>query len=207
MSDTSSFDALQDEWDRRYAAAPRLFRAEPDESLVGFVTPLPAGTAVDLGAGEGRNSLWLARQGWDVTAIDASTVALDRLSAFARDEGLSVRTVVGDLVASLAVTDEADLIVLAYVHPDRAARAQLLAAAAASLRVGGHLFVVGHHLSSLGIVGPPDAGRLYTEDDLRVVPGMELMSLRLRHGDSDVTEPGTDVVLWARRHGLVTPAS
>lgn len=206
MSD-SSFEGLKDEWDNRYAASPRLFRAEPDESLVGFVTPLPAGTAVDLGAGEGRNSLWLASRGWEVTAIDASAVALGRLAAAAEEVGLSVRTVVDDLVGSRPTSPEADLVVLAYVHLEPAGRAELLATAAASLGAGGYLFVVGHHLSSLGVVGPPDPRRLYTEDDLRAVPGIDVISLQLRHGDSDVTTPGTDVVLWGCRRREVTPAS
>lgn len=67
-----------------------MFRAEPDESLVELVSPLPPGRAVDLGAGEGRNSLWLAREGWDVVAVDASEVALDRLSRAAAVEGVEV---------------------------------------------------------------------------------------------------------------------
>ena len=183
-----------------------MFRTEPDESLVELVTPLRPGSAVDLGAGEGRNSLWLARRGWDVTAVDASAVALDRLAAVAAAEGLSIRTVVDDLVAispeSPEASDSFDLVVLAYVHPEGVGRAELLAAAAASLRPGGHLFVVGHHVSSFGVTGPPDADRLYTEDDLRAVPGIEAISLKLRHGNSDVTLPGADVVLWARRESI-----
>jgi SAM-dependent methyltransferase len=211
MSPADPVQALGEEWDRRYASAPRVFRAEPDESLVALVTPLVPGKAVDLGAGEGRNSLWLARQGWRVVAVDASRVGLGRLSEAAADEGLSVETVVGDLVSYLAETrtveEGFDLVVLAYVHPDRSGRAELLTAAADSLRPGGHLFVVGHHVSSLGLAGPPDPERLYTEEDLRVVPGVQILRLERRGGKSDVSEPGTDVLMWARRPASLTPAS
>ena len=211
MTDFGPFRSLAAEWDRRYASAPRVFRVEPDESLVERVTPLARGRAVDLGAGEGRNSLWLARNGWDVVAVDASAVALDRLAAEATAEGLPVRIVVGDIVPFLKDDRDAsegfDLAVLAYVHPDRDDRAGILAAAAASLRPGGHFFVVGHHVASLGVAGPPDADRLYTEEHLRSVPGINVVSLALRQGNSDVTRSATDVVLWGRRTEGVRPAS
>ncbi len=203
VSRDESHSSLAEEWDRRYASSPRVFRAEPDESLVELASPLPPASAVDLGAGEGRNSLWLARRGWNVVAVDASVVALNRLSDAAEIEGLSITTAADDLVSYLAEARVAgthfDLVVVAYVHPDASGRAELLSAAAHSLSAGGHLFVVGHHVSSLGVTGPPDPARLYTEDDLRGIPGLDVLRLEQRRGKSDVSEPGTDVVLWARR--------
>jgi SAM-dependent methyltransferase len=201
------------EWDRRYAATPRLFRAQPDETLVEVVTPLPPGRAVDLGAGEGRNSLWLASQGWDVTAVDISKEALDRLVRAATSAHLPVRTVVDDIIAFLDGAeirgDAFDLVVLAYLHPEPAQRAELLQAATRAVAPGGHLFVVAHHRLSHGVAGPSDPSRLYTEDDLRhAAHGLEVRQLEQRHGHSDIAEPSTDVILWARRarHPL-TPAS
>lgn len=203
MSPDDAHSALAEEWDRRYASAPQVFRDEPDETLVELVSPLAPGTAVDLGAGEGRNSLWLARQGWKVVAVDASRVALDRLSRAASEDGLAVQTAVGDVVSYLidagAAGETFDLVVVAYVHPDPSGRAELLAAAADSLSPEGHLFVVGHHASSLGVTGPPDPARLYREDDLRAIPGLEVIRLEQRLGESDVSQPGTDVILWACR--------
>jgi N-acetylglucosamine malate deacetylase 2 len=200
---SESFRALCEEWDRRYAAVPRVFRADADESLVALVSPLRPGTAVDLGAGEGRNSLWLARQGWRVTAVDASQVALDRLSRSAAADGLSITTVKADIEEYLRETYPGqpafDLVVIAYVHPDRVGRAGLLAAAANALGAGRHLFVVGHHLSSLGVAGPPDPDRLYTDEDLGAVPGVEVVSLEHREGKSDIDRPATDVLLWGVR--------
>ncbi len=202
-----------EEWDRRYAATPRLFRAQPDETLVEVVTPLPPGRAVDLGAGEGRNSLWLAGQGWDVTAVDISKEALDRLDRAATSAHLPVRTVVDDIIASLdgveARGDAFDLVVLAYLHPEPAQRAELLQVAARAVAPGGYLFVVGHHRLSHGVAGPSDPARLYTEGDLRhAANGLELLRLERRHGHSDIAEPGTDVILWGRRAGQpFTPAS
>lgn len=205
--------SLAEEWDRRYASTTRLFRAEPDETLVELVTPLTPGRAVDLGAGEGRNSLWLAARGWHVVAVDVSRQALDRLDQDAISEGVTVQTVADDIATYLAGArrsgDGFDLVVLAYLHPEPDQRSELLRAAAAAVAPGGFLFVVGHHRLSHGVVGPPDPTRLYTEDDLLdAAGGLEVLGLRRRRGSSDVHEPGTDVVLWARRPTApVTPAS
>ncbi len=195
-----------EEWDRRYSSRDRLFRAEPDETLVEVLSPQHPGRAVDFGAGEGRNSLWLASHGWEVTAVDFSRQALDRLGRQAGELGLDVTTVAADLVGYMAAArsrgETFDLVVLAYVHPEAAARAGLLAGAAALVAPGGHLFVVGHHRFVRGVAGPFDPSRLYGEHDLRqAARGLEVLRLERRHGKSDVPEPASDLVLWARRPG------
>ncbi|MGO8686831.1 MAG: methyltransferase domain-containing protein [Candidatus Dormibacteria bacterium] len=191
-------------WDQRYAAVERLFSTEPDPAMVELVTPLPPGRAVDLGAGEGRNSLWLARRGWEVTAVDGSGVALARISAAAGGEGLGVATAQTDIGAYLARGETFDLVVIANIHPAAEERAALLGAAAGAVRAGGHLFLVGHHLDSLGRVGPLDPGRLYTTEALAgALPGLRTLLLERRersHG-GDTGEPLTDVVLWAEAPG------
>ncbi|MDE3087339.1 MAG: methyltransferase domain-containing protein, partial [Acidobacteriota bacterium] len=192
------------EWDARYRAQPQLFRQDADETLVALVSTLSPGTAVDLGAGEGRNSLWLAEQGWDVVAVDASEVALRRLEAGARARGVAVRTVTGDVLDHLrSAADHGtcfDLVVVSFVHPPPATRAELLAGAAGRVAAGGHLFVVAHHLDSLGKTGPPDPERLYAESDLAgAAAGLEVLRLERRHGPSDVPDAGVDVFLWAHR--------
>lgn len=187
-------------WDERYAAVEQLFSSEPDTALVELVTPLTPGRAVDLGAGEGRNSLWLARQGWEVTAVDASSVALDRVRATAAAEGLSVSPTLSDIGDFLERGQSFDLVVIANIHPAPALRAVLLRAAAGAVRPGGHLFLVGHHLDSLGRTGPPDPERLYTEEALAgALPGLQTLLLEKRersHG-VDTGQPAVDVVLWA----------
>ena len=196
--------SLAGEWDRRYQSAARVFRAEPDETLAQLAGPLVPGRAVDLGGGEGRNSLWLASRGWDVVAVDLSSVALERLRGYAAAEGLSVETVRGDLAAYVNSAGREspgfDLAVLAYVHPGADERTAILEASARSLAPGGYLFVVGHHVASFGVVGPPDESRLYREEDVSAaLGGLEILRLEQRRGASDVHEPGTDLVVWARR--------
>ena len=65
-------------WDSRYTAAELLWTAQPNRWLVEEVAGLPAGRALDLGAGEGRNAVWLAAGGWTVTAVDFSAAAWAR---------------------------------------------------------------------------------------------------------------------------------
>lgn len=193
-----------DIWDERYRGTARLFRPDPDETLVELVSSRPAGRAADLGAGEGRNSLFLARKGWRVVAVDASAVALDRLDHAALAEGVEVDTVTADVFEFLERSETSgetfDLVVVAFMQLPPAERAALLRASAGLVAPGGALFVVAHHLASLGLSGPPDPDRLYTEDDLRAAAsGLRTGRLEQRRGPSDVTEPGVDVFLWAER--------
>src|SRR5690349_24226678 len=66
----------QEFWDERYRSADRIWSGNPNPHLVTTVTGLPPGTALDVGCGEGADAVWLAEQGWQVTALDVSAVAL-----------------------------------------------------------------------------------------------------------------------------------
>src|SRR5674476_1276887 len=61
-------------WDQRHAAREPIESSEPDPTLVGEIGSLRPGRALDLGAGDGRNAIWLARHGWQVTAVDLSLI-------------------------------------------------------------------------------------------------------------------------------------
>jgi 16S rRNA G1207 methylase RsmC len=188
-------------WNERYAGTDRLFTDKPDETLVELAADLPPGRAIDVGAGEGRNSLWLARKGWSVTAIDVSEVALNRLADQARDEQLSITTEVVEMKEFLERGQLFDLVVIANVHAEPGERAKLFARACNSLAPGGHLFLVGHHVSSLGKAGPRQPDRLYTEEMLKAAfPELEVLRAAKRKGRrGDRGEPITDVILWALR--------
>lgn len=80
-----------DAWDERYAALDQVWSGQPNGALVAEVSGLPPGTVLDVGCGEGADAVWLARRGWDVTALDVSRVALDRAEAHAREAGVEVR--------------------------------------------------------------------------------------------------------------------
>jgi SAM-dependent methyltransferase len=188
-------------WDDLYAASERLFSADPDVDLAELARELTPGRALDVGAGEGRNSIWLARRGWKVVAVDQSRVALERLAALANREGCAVATVRADMLDYLRRGEQFDLVVLANLHPMPEERNELFAAAASAVAPGGYLFVVGHHAASLGKAGPRDPRRLYTEQILRDGLGdLKLVRLERREGvHGDRGEPVTDVLAWAHR--------
>ena len=85
-ADTSQAHASHDEgavvdrnaWDERYAGDELVWSAQPNRFLVAEVETLPPGRALDLACGEGRNAVWLAERGWDVTGVDFSNVGLDK---------------------------------------------------------------------------------------------------------------------------------
>jgi SAM-dependent methyltransferase len=158
------------EWDARYTASDLVWGADANRWVVEVCTGLPVGQALDLACGEGRNALWLARQGWQVTGVDFSQVALDRAQALL-DGGPPVahpvRWVRADLLG-YQPPGEFDLVVLAYLHLPAPERGSVMRAAAGALASGGTLLVVAHDSTNLtdGTGGPQDPGVLYTAADV-----------------------------------------
>jgi SAM-dependent methyltransferase len=84
-------------WDARFSAAGYVYGKEPVEFLERHVGLLPRGKALDLAAGEGRNAVFLARNGFEVVAVDISEVGLRKAEALASERGVRIRTVQADL--------------------------------------------------------------------------------------------------------------
>ncbi len=164
-------------WDERYAAEELLWSVEPNRFVVAECAALPPGRALDLACGEGRNAVWLAGHGWQVTAVDFSRVALDKARRLARRTHAEVQWVEADVLAWAGErgADWAgpfDLVLVAYLQLVRDDRQHVLSAAAAVTAPGGSVLVVGHDLSNLveGTGGPQDARLLWTVDEV-VRPG------------------------------------
>lgn len=136
--------AVRAEWDRRYSDQGRLWSGQPNGALVAEGGTLTPGRALDVGCGEGADAIWLARGGWDVTALEVSGVALERASGHARDAGLAIRWVHAGLAEAALPPASFDLVSAQYPAllrtPDAAAERALLAAVAP----GGVLLVVHH---------------------------------------------------------------
>jgi len=168
-----------DAWDARYATAPDLvWTGEPNRYVVQELAGLSAGRALDLAAGEGRNAVWLADRGWQVTAIDFSPVAVDRGRQLARDRGVRVAWVQADLRDEIPPPGRFDAVLVIYLHLAADDRAQVLANAAAAVAPGGTLLVVGHDRANIngGIGGPQDPAVLYTPDE--IVAELDGLSVR-----------------------------
>lgn len=152
-------------WDDRYAATELVWSAEPNRFVAAECADLPPGRAVDLAAGEGRNAIWLARRGWDVTAVDFSQVALDKGARLAGDTRLS--WVRAD-ATSWRPEAPVDLVVIAYLQLPAAERRKANRNAFGSLAPGGTFLLVAHDSTNLteGTGGPQDPSVLMTADDV-----------------------------------------
>jgi SAM-dependent methyltransferase len=165
-------------WDQRYAASELVWSREPNQFVAAELTDLPAGTAVDLAAGEGRNALWLASRGWSATAVDFSQVALDKGARLAGD--LDVTWVCAD-ATQWRSPEPVDLVVMAYFQVPADDRRRAVRNAAAMLRPGGTLLLVAHDSTNLteGTGGPQDPAVLMTAEDVVAdLAGLEVDVLR-----------------------------
>ncbi|ROP36474.1 SAM-dependent methyltransferase [Saccharothrix texasensis] len=141
-------DATEEYWETFYRDRDQVWTGKANELLVREAAHLDPGTALDLGCGEGGDALWLAEQGWRVTAVDVSAVALARGAARATEVGLASRVdwQRHDLARSFP-TGVFDLVSAQFLHSSVAVEGEregILARAAEAVAPGGRLLVVGH---------------------------------------------------------------
>jgi len=185
----------RDMWDSRFAGEGYVYGIEPNAFLVEQASRFPAGGRVlSLGAGEGRNEVWMAGHGFRVTALDSSSVGLGKLRLLAASRGVEVETVLAD--ASEAELPEAsfDAAVLIFLHLGSAARPAFHARIWRALKPGGlflaELFRMEQIERRSG--GPRNPDFLYRADELaRDLPEAEWIVLRAL--ERELSE-GVDVV-------------
>ena len=159
-------------WDERYRSSHTLWSGNPNPHLVDEAGGLAPGRALDAGAGEGADAIWLAQGGWEVTAVDVSPVALERAGGHAERAGAEVagriRWLRQDMVGWEPGPDTYDLVSAHYLHLPTTKRQPLFARLASAVAAGGTLLIVGHHPSDLQTTMPrPPIPELYfTGDDL-----------------------------------------
>jgi SAM-dependent methyltransferase len=158
------------DWDLRYADNALVWSAGPNQFVESEVADLVPARAIDVAAGEGRNSIWLAERGWQVTAVDFSNAGLDKGRALheRRDPGLPINWVCADAVVDDLGVACYDLAVVAYLQLPPGQRREAVRRTFGALRRGGTLLVVAHDSSNLteGTGGPQDPSVLYTAEDL-----------------------------------------
>ena len=159
-------------WDARYSSVHSLWSGNPNRHLVAEAGRLAPGTALDAGAGEGADAIWLARRGWQVTAVDISAVALGRAAAHAAAAGDDVAKRIQwqreDLLRWAPAERAYDLVTAQYLHLPPEERRALFARLAAAVAGRGTLLIVGHHPMDLETTVPRPGRRelLFTGDDL-----------------------------------------
>jgi SAM-dependent methyltransferase len=193
-----------EEWDERYRGSELVWGAAPNRWVEQEVADLPPGRALDLACGEGRNALWLAARGWQVTGVDFSPVALEKARRLEEHEPPAnpVTWVCAD-VTSYVAEEPVDLVLLCYLQVPAEQRRNAVRHAAQALDPDGVLLVVGHHTLNLveGTGGPQDPAVLYATGDL--VEDLDGLSIVVDKADGvwrDVPgadRPALDVLLRA----------
>jgi SAM-dependent methyltransferase len=155
-------------WDERYAGDDLIWSAEPNRFLVAEVAALSPGRALDLACGEGRNTVWLAERGWDVTGVDFSKVGLDKARRLAEARRVSAQWEVADVTEYTPAPEGFDLVILMYLHLPEASRRVVFRHAATAVATGGTFLVVGHDITNpdAGWGGPSDSAVLYGPEDV-----------------------------------------
>ena len=178
-------------WDQKYATEAYVYGTEPTGFLRAQADYLTPGAKVlAVADGEGRNSVFLAEQGLEVTAMDGSTVALDKARRLATAHGVEVAYHHGDIMRWNWTPGAFDLVVAVFIQfLGPAARAEVFEGMKRTLKPGGLILLHGYRPEQLqyGTGGPPVAEFMYTEQGLAEdFSDMEI--LRLKAFDRDIHE-------------------
>lgn len=203
--DGSSRPSRRGHWDERHTAGAPIESREPDPTLIEEIEGVRPGHALDLGSGDGRNAVWLASNGWRVTAVDFSPVALERGRTLATAHGVDVDWELADLLEWVPPTGAFDLVALFFIHLPPDERQAVYARAAAAVTPGGTLLIVGHDRTNLtdGAGGPQDPNVLFTPNEIAAeLPGFTVVRAEaLRRTSSDGRGPIDAVVRAVKRTG------
>ena len=176
-------------WDKRFSEPGYAYGTEPNGFLTSVVDQIPRGDVLCLAEGEGRNAVYLAGLGYQVTAVDTSTVGLAKAEALARDRGVTIETVIADLADYPIDPGVWQGIVSIYCHLPPVVRAALHERCLRGLAPGGVFVLEGFTPRQLELgTGGPKSRELLME--LEIVR-QELPGLRLeiaREIERDVAE-------------------
>ncbi len=185
-------------WDQQFSPAEFKYGTDANQFLRQQATRLTPGARVLLpGDGEGRNSVWLAERGFQVTAMDSSQVGLDKAQRLAAQKGVTVEGIHADLADWVPTPASVDAVVLTFVHLPEALRALVHQQLVHALRTGGLLILEAFHPLQLGKAsgGPKVAAMLYTlallRSDLQAMLDHDLIEVLAWEGEDQLNEgPG-----------------
>lgn len=203
MSQTN-FSSSPADWDARYLASQSVWSLEPNQFVVEDLNDLAPGNMVDVAGGEGRNALWFASRGWQVTNVEFSEVALQKFRERAAASSLEVASILGDAQDANYGVDP-NLVVFAYLQLPWD---QLLNSLDNALRqqTNGVIYGVWHAKENLaeGYGGPQNPAVLPSESQLKVWLYSHGLKGEVRNRTREVqTDQGVrtaiDVTLLVRR--------
>jgi SAM-dependent methyltransferase len=176
-------------WDQRYSADEYIYGKDPNEFLANAVGNIPKGKVLCVAEGEGRNAVFLAEHGYEVVAVDSSSVGLGKAAKLAQDRGVSIQTIVCDLAHFDIDPQSWDGVVSIFAHVPPQVRRQLHKRIVSGLRPGGVLILEAYRPDQLKYKtgGPPTAEFMMTLESLEE----ELQGLNFEYAvelDRDVVE-------------------
>ncbi len=210
--DHADHPAFGSQWWEQHYRDREPGHSPPSPHLVDELAGLPVGTALDAGCGTGADALWLAGQGWQVTAVDISPTVVGRAEQLAIDEAPEAAARIAWLVADLTAWEPPlryDLVVSQYVHPD-VPFADFVGRLAEWVCPGGTLFVAGHdhadahsaaHAPEQVSIGP-EAVVSALDPDLWDVSVAETRTRQVVRDSTETTQH--DLVVKARRTSTPT---
>jgi 2-polyprenyl-3-methyl-5-hydroxy-6-metoxy-1,4-benzoquinol methylase len=168
-------------WEQRYSVDTYIYGTEPNEFLRANVSLLPAGVALCLAEGEGRNAVFLAESGWEVHSVDLTDAGVAKTRRLAEQRGVQVQAAVGDLAVYDIGTDRWDLVVSIFAHMPPSVRRDLHHRVVAALKPAGMLLLEAYTPDQIGrgTGGPASAEMTMTIELLR----NELAGLEFIHAE------------------------
>lgn len=124
-------------WNERYSQADYVYGKNPNDFLAEVVQQIPKGRVLCLADGEGRNGVYLAQQGCQVTAVDGSSIGLEKARKLAAERSVKIETIVADLAKFPIQPSSWDAIVSIFCHLPPTVRAHVHRQVISGLRSGG----------------------------------------------------------------------
>lgn len=156
-------------WNERYGGEGFAYGEEPNDFLAEHAAEIPPGRVLCLADGEGRNSVWLARQGYEVTSVDLSPVGVEKAKRLAARHGVNVNAIAADLADFDIEENHWQGIVAIYAHVPLATRKRMHAACVKGLVPGGVFILESYSPDQpkYGTGGPKERDFLMSEQDMR----------------------------------------
>lgn len=145
-------------WDERYSADEYIFGTEPNDFLKTHAAQLKPGSVLCLADGEGRNGVYLAKLGFDVTAVDLSATGLEKARKLAEQNSVNINTIQADLNDFVIEPNRWDNIISIFCHLSEPLRKKVHAASVQGLSKGGFFLLEAYTVEQLempGKGGPP----------------------------------------------------
>ena len=166
-------------WDERYSVEEYAYGTNPNKFLEANVNSIPKGKLLSLAEGEGRNAVFLAKQGYSVTAVDAALVGLNKARKLAEENGVVVEFIHADLADYDLGENKWDGIISIFCPLPSSIRKQLHKKVKAGLKRNGVFLLEAYTPDQLrhGTGGGNSVDVMQSEESLR----LELTGLKFMH--------------------------